>query len=67
MDFSEALDRLKEGERVTRVGWNGEGMFVFIQKKVPGYPPILTLNTGTEVVVWLASQTDLMAEDWESV
>lgn len=28
MDFSEALQHLKSGARVTRTGWNGRGMFM---------------------------------------
>ena len=83
MNFGEALERLKAGERVCRVGWNGKGMFVFL---VPGstfavnrppllgiypegtvinYLPHIDMRTvdGT-VVPWLASQTDVLAEDW---
>ena len=84
MTFSEALERIKYGERLARTGWNGKGMFVFL---VPGStfevnrPPLLGIYPeGTEinyhahidmrtadgtVVPWLASQTDLLAEDWE--
>lgn len=28
--FSVALERLKNGERVARAGWNGKGMFIFL-------------------------------------
>ena len=28
-DFGEAIRRLKEGQKVARKGWNGEGMFVY--------------------------------------
>lgn len=84
MDFSEALKLVKFGERVTRKGWNGRGMFIFL---VPGSqfnvsrPPLLGIYPeGTpityqghidmrtadgSIVPWLASQTDLLAEDWE--
>lgn len=83
MTFSEALDRVKAGECVARLGWNGKGMFIFL---VPGStfqvnrPPLLGIyREGTEVnyhahidmrtadnkiVPWIASQTDLLAEDW---
>ena len=30
MTFSEALAALKEGKKVTREGWNGKGMFVYM-------------------------------------
>ena len=33
MNFGKALERIKEGQRVGRSGWNGKGMFVFL---VPG-------------------------------
>ena len=83
MDFSLALKSLKEGYKVSRQGWNGKGMFVFL---VPGStfkvnrPPLLGIYPeGTEIkyhghvdmktadgqiVPWLCSQTDLLAEDW---
>jgi len=84
MNFGDALDRIKAGHRVSRVGWNGKGMFVFL---VPGSvfkvnrPPLLGIYPeGTEInyhahidmktadgmiVPWLASQTDVLAEDWD--
>ena len=83
MDFSQALQLLKRGERVARSGWNGKGMFIFL---VPGStfkvnrPPLMGIYPeGTEVkyhahvdmktadgqvVPWLCSQTDLLADDW---
>lgn len=33
MNFGEALSALKDGEKVSRAGWNGKGMFLFL---VPG-------------------------------
>jgi len=83
MNFGEALTALKSGYRVSRDGWNGKGMFLFL---VPGStftvnrPPLLGIYpVGTEVnycphidmktadnkiVPWLASQTDVLADDW---
>ena len=53
MTFSTALDAIKNGNRVARVGWNGKGMFIFM---VPGSvflvnrPPLLGIfPEGTEV------------------
>ena len=53
MTFSTALDAIKNGNRVTRAGWNGKGMFIFM---VPGSvfmvnrPPLLGIfPEGTEV------------------
>lgn len=83
MNFGEALALLKNGERVSREGWNGKGMFLFL---VPGStfavnrPPLLGIYAeGTvinyqshidmrtaqgTIVPWLASQSDVLAEDW---
>jgi hypothetical protein len=33
MNFGDAVAGLKEGKRVSRAGWNGKGMFLFL---VPG-------------------------------
>lgn len=30
MNFGEALEEIKKGVKVSRDGWNGKGMFVFI-------------------------------------
>ncbi len=53
MDFSEALNCVKGGDRVLRVGWNGKDMFIFL---VPGStfkvnrPPLLGIyEEGTEI------------------
>lgn len=83
MNFSEALIEIKNGKRVSRSGWNGKNLFVFL---VPGStfkvnrPPLLGIYPeGTEInyhahvdmrtadgqiVPWLVSQTDLLADDW---
>jgi hypothetical protein len=31
MDFSNALEFLKQGKRVYRKGWNGQGMYISLQ------------------------------------
>lgn len=35
LDFSQALVYLKAGQKLTREGWNGKGMFVVMQKAYP--------------------------------
>ena len=83
MNFGQAIEVLKTGNKVTRVGWNGKDMFLFLvqgsQFKVNrppllgiypegteiNYRPHIDMKTATgEIVPWLASQSDLMAEDW---
>lgn len=34
MDFGEALKALKEGKKITRKGWNGQGMYLYL---TPGH------------------------------
>jgi hypothetical protein len=53
MNFGQALEALKNGEKVQRAGWNGKGMFLFL---VPGSrfivnrPPLLGIYPeGTEI------------------
>lgn len=84
-DFSEALNWLKQGEKVARKGWNGKGMYIFLDegKTIPNdkmYDKRYIVEGTTEtklcshinmktaddsiVIGWLASQTDMLAEDW---
>jgi len=68
-DFGWAIQKLKAGERVARAGWNGKGMWLGLQ--VPdehskmGLPYIYMSVVGGKLVPWLASQTDVLGEDWE--
>ncbi len=68
MDFGTALDHLRAGGAVTREGWNGKGMWLRLQlpdqnsKMTRPYVYMRTVND--EYVPWLASQSDLLAEDW---
>jgi len=86
MNFGKALEALKDGKKVSREGWNGKGMFLFL---VPGsrfkvnrpplmgiypegteisYQPHIDMKTAQDTVVpWLASQSDILAEDWDVV
>lgn len=77
MDFGSALNALKGGMKVTRTGWNGKGLWLELQ--VPDEHSKMTLpyiyinypddaqNTPGARVPWLASQTDVLATDWELV
>ena len=77
MNFESALTALKNGEKLSREGWNGKGIFIKLQrpdensKMTSPYIYIDTtgLVTDNEVapkscVPWIASQTDLLANDW---
>lgn len=77
LNFGEALEYLKQGYAVARRGWNGKGIYLKLQvpdehsKMTQPYIYINTLNLQTDNpdapkgrVPWLASQTDMLAEDW---
>ena len=53
--FSWALERLKEGKRIHRSGWNGKGMFAVLQK---GYPDGIPCNKQT-AEAWGLKEGDL--------
>ena len=83
MNFGQAIEVLKTGNKVTRVGWNGKDMFLFLvqgsQFKL-NRPPLLGIypegteinyrphidmkTVNGEIVPWVASQSDLLGEDW---
>lgn len=71
MDIGQALQVLREGGRVTRRGWNGPGQWIALQ--VPDEnskmrkPYLYISPVDGELVPWLASQTDILASDWERV
>ncbi len=73
MTLSETLEELKLGGKVYRAGWNGKGMHLYLHNPLvakthePNTLPYLVMYTGPSTgnhVPWLASQTDILAEDW---
>lgn len=99
LTFGQALEAAKLGKAISREGWNGKGMCVYLNHgsiDVEGIPTekrgdsafrqdgikidmFVSGNTGTvtrlpnlnmkaasgaTVTGWLASQTDLLADDW---
>ena len=81
MNFGEALQVLKVGGRAWRKGWNGEGQYIHIVKNLSYIEPsghvvnpnhdaygnaaIAFVGTSGTQVGWLASQADMLADDWE--
>ncbi len=77
MRIGDAIELLKVGKKAARAGWNGKGMWIELQ--VPDANSKMTLpylylnypvdstNTPGARVPWLASQTDILAEDWTEV
>ena len=68
MDFGHAIYALKSGQKVSRSGWNGKGMWLALQ--VPdehskmSLPYIYMKTSDDELVPWLASQSDMLGDDW---
>jgi hypothetical protein len=91
MDFGQALDALRSGLPVSRIGWNGSGMWIVLSpgchdlkssgiwtKVIRDYvmangdsgkfrPYFMMKTAQGDFVPWVASQTDLLAEDWRVV
>ena len=86
MNFGLALEAAKKGSKITRRGWNGKGMYVFLADAIEFHTdadlseywgnvdgvcvlPVLVLRTakGDLQPGWLASQNDMLADDWEVV
>ena len=71
MNFGQALEQLKAGGRVSRSGWNGKGMWIQLQVPDPdskmSLPYIYMKTADDNLVPWLASQTDVLGEDWGAV
>jgi len=71
MNFGEALTSLKDENKVERSGWNGKGMWLELQ--VPDAHSKMTLpyiymkTADDNLVPWLASQTDILADDWNTL
>ena len=75
-NFSTALDELKKWKQVTRDGWNWKWMYLELQ--TPDINSKMTLpyiymvipnqdeniEEPNNIVPWIASQTDLLSEDW---
>lgn len=80
MDFGVAIMNLKEGRRVTRKGWNGKSQYLELATDISytnaagqiincehaaiGNKAIAFVGTSGVQMGWLASQADMLAEDW---
>lgn len=70
MTIGQAIEAMKKGEKVARAGWNGRNMWLAYQPPQPAerkLPYIYMSTVQGELVPWLASQTDLLADDWAVV
>ena len=81
MDFGKAIEAVKAGKRVSRAGWNGKGQYIELATCVSyknaageiinvnhqalGSNAIAFVGTSGVQLGWLASQADMLAEDWQ--
>lgn len=79
-DFGDAIRYLKDGKRVARKGWNGKNQYVELASYVSyigsagqvvnadhqaiGNKALAFVGTSGVQLGWLASQADMLAEDW---
>jgi hypothetical protein len=67
-DFADAIRHIRAGRAVTRLGWNGKGMWLRIQipdvNSMMSRPYIYMCTVDNVLVPWVASQSDLLADDW---
>ena len=59
MNFSEALELLKQGKKLQRKGWNGKNQMVVMQK---GYPEGINANKNTREA-WDLKEGELFIVD----
>ena len=81
LTFGLAIELLKKGKKVTRCGWNGKGMYLFKSPKlgcqmykeytgeeINDLQEFIVMKCANRTLVpWLASQTDVLAEDWKII
>lgn len=76
LTFGMALEALKIGQKVSRTGWNGKGLWLEYHQPMAAvdlpyirmsYPVGSTGYPQGSRVPWLASQTDMLAQDWEII
>ena len=80
MTFGQALELMKRGCKVARNGWNGKGQYIELANHISyinadgdvvnadhdaiGSKAIAFVGTSGVQLGWLASQADMLAEDW---
>lgn len=83
MTFGEAINAAKHGERIQRAGWNGKAQYIELATCISykntrgeivncdheaiGNQAFAFVGTSGVQMGWLASQSDMLAEDWKIV
>lgn len=82
-DFGKAIQYLKQGKKVQREGWNGKNQYIELATNISymnanneeinaeheaiGNKAIAFVGTSGIQLGWLASQADMLAEDWKII
>lgn len=80
MKFGTAIEFVKAGARASRSGWNGNGQYIELARNISyknargeivnvnheniGSSAIAFVGTSGVQLGWLASQADILADDW---
>ena len=80
MTFGLAIEAMKKGKKVARQGWNGKNQYIELATNISyvnaenkvincdhnaiGNKAIAFVGTSGVQMGWLASQADMLAEDW---
>lgn len=80
MKFGTAIEFVKAGARASRIGWNGKGQYIELARNISyvnaegkvvnadhdaiGNKAIAFVGTSGVQLGWLASQSDILADDW---
>lgn len=83
MNFGEAIIAVKNGNKIQRNGWNGKNQYVELATCISyknakgeivncnhdaiGNKALAFVGTSGVQIGWLASQADMLANDWEIV
>ena len=81
LNFGQAIDLMKQGFKLQRKGWNGKGQYIELATSISyknangeiincnhdaiGNKAIAFVGTSGVQMGWLASQADMLAEDWQ--
>lgn len=83
MNFGLAIEAAKMGKKIQRAGWNGKGQYVELAARISyvnaessvinaehaaiGNHALAFVGTSGVQLGWLASQADMLADDWRIV
>lgn len=83
LSFGDAINLLKQGKKLQREGWNGKGQYIELATNISyknnndeiinsehdaiGNKAIAFVGTSGIQLGWLASQADMLADDWEII